>query len=154
MAVQFHNAPSVSSVQRDTTVNAGQSGKDRQSASEYYSRPQTRYATDSLQFGKDVTKQLNPAVKPAPAAARQSWQPNPIVGGIIALAAALVAVYHVGGIELAIVLSMTLLCGLLLYGLGFDLTFKSLRKGQQRGLAATNALVHGPRLRATGPLSL
>ena len=155
MAVQFHNAPTVSSIARSSTISSGQSSSDRQSASEYYSRPQTQLGTDSLQMGNDTAKKLTAAVKNGNPTVRQPWQPNPMVGGIVALAGALALVYQVGGIQLAIIMSMTLLVGLLLYGLGIDMTFKSWTKSKssRRGPAVTTPLHRGPRLRVTGPLA-
>jgi hypothetical protein len=152
MAVQFHNAPDVSSIQRSQTVSAGGAGQDRESPAEFYHRQKPRMATDSLQFGAGVTKSLGGAVTRTPAPARRElWTPGPIVTGILAVALALVLVYWVGGLELAMILSLTLLGALLLYGLGADKVVDTWIKGKPARTSGTRPL-RAAALRVTGPL--
>lgn len=154
MDVQFHNAPDVSSIDRAQTVSAGGAGQDRESPAEFYHRQKPRMTTDSLAFGGAVTKALSPSA--APAAKRrpsgQSWTPSPVVMAILAVAVALVLVYWVGGLELAMILSLTLLGGLLLYGLGADRVFESWTKGPRRPVASGTRPLRASALRVTGPL--
>jgi hypothetical protein len=154
MAVQFHNAPDVSPIDRAQTVSAGGTGQDRESPAEFYHRQKPRMATDTLAFGGAVTKSLSSKVKPAPQRPRgEGWTPSPVVVAILAVAVSLVMVYWAGGLELAMILSLTLLGGLLLYGLGADRVVEGWTKGKgnTRPASGTRPL-RASALRVTGPL--
>jgi hypothetical protein len=141
-------------IERAQTVSAGGAGQDRESPAEFYQRQKPRMSTDSLNFGAGVTQTLTPPAPRKPAkAAREPWSPSPVVGAIIAVAASLVMVYWAGGLELAMILSLTLLGGLLLYGLGADKMLDSWMNPKQAHTSGVRP-VRAASLRATGPLSL
>lgn len=153
MDVQFHNAPDVSAIDRSQTVSAGGTGQDRESPAEFYHRQKPRMTTDSLNFGGAVTKALSGNVQPAAKRPRgESWTPSPVVVSILAVAVSLVMVYWVGGLELAMILSLTLLGGLLLYGLGADKVYENWTKGKGGRTVSGTRPLRASALRATGPL--
>jgi hypothetical protein len=153
MAVQFHNAPDVGPIHRAQTVSAGGTGQDRESPAEFYHRQKPRMVTDSLAFGAGVTKALSSTVKPQPTRIRtELWKPSPIVAAIIAVAVSLVLVYWAGGLELAMILSLTLLGGLLLYGLGADRVIDQWINPKPVQRATGTRSLRAQALRTTGPL--
>lgn len=145
MSVRFDNAPVVTERLRTESVPSAETSPDRDSQAEAYMAPSRQLGTDSLNLHARAqnTRILEPTAAPA-AATRRSWLFDPVVSGILAVALALSLVYAVGGLELAIILAITLLVGLLLYGLGFDL-----RKRPAQALMLPRQLA---RPAGTGPL--
>lgn len=130
MSVRFENAPMVTARLSEATVQSAGSSPDRESPAEHYVRQGRQFGTDSLAFQQrpPATRPLVPAAM-APAKPHRPWYLDPLASGILAAALGLALAYLVGGLALAIVLALTLLTGLLLYGLGFDFrrrTFVSL----------------------------